>query len=88
MRPRANGRGSFRFFEPCDGGRIRARSALRVDLRGALVARLEFRLDYQPLVDLKTGRITGCEALLRWHHPRRGMVSPDRVHPDRGGDRA
>ncbi|MFO7577974.1 MAG: EAL domain-containing protein [Pelovirga sp.] len=48
---------------------------LENDLRFAL-EREEFRLHYQPKVDLKTGRINGCEALLRWQHPQRGLVSP------------
>jgi diguanylate cyclase len=53
---------------------------LQADLHYAL-ARNEFQVYYQPQVDLKTGKITGAEALLRWRHPRHGMVSPDRFIP-------
>ena len=54
--------------------------ALEVDLRNAL-AKEEFELFYQPLVNLKSGRITACEALLRWNHPSRGTVSPMDIIP-------
>lgn len=53
---------------------------LENDLRRALDNQ-ELVLHYQPKVDLKTGRIAGCEALLRWHHPQRGMVSPGKFIP-------
>jgi len=53
---------------------------LEHDLHGALERR-EFCLYYQPKVDLKTGTISGCEALLRWHHPALGMVSPGQFIP-------
>lgn len=53
---------------------------LETALRQAL-ERQEFELHYQPKVDLKTGCINGCEALLRWHHPQRGMVSPGAFIP-------
>jgi diguanylate cyclase (GGDEF)-like protein/PAS domain S-box-containing protein len=52
------------------------RFALEADLRVAL-ARGEFELEYQPLVDLAREEIVGCEALLRWHHPSRGTISPE-----------
>jgi EAL domain-containing protein (putative c-di-GMP-specific phosphodiesterase class I) len=55
--------------------RLRARRTLELDLRKALSAG-EFEVFYQPLVTLKTGVISGFEALLRWHHPLRGMVAP------------
>ena len=54
---------------------ILARLRLESDLRGA-VERSEFRLVYQPIVAIETSRITGFEALVRWHHPDRGLVSP------------
>jgi sensor c-di-GMP phosphodiesterase-like protein len=54
---------------------LRTRCALELDLRNA-VAASEFEVYYQPLVTLETGLISGFEALLRWHHPVRGMVAP------------
>ncbi|MBA1794245.1 EAL domain-containing protein, partial [Escherichia coli] len=51
------------------------RRALEADLRSAL-AEGGFELHYQPLVDLRSDEVTGCEALLRWRHPVRGMISP------------
>jgi diguanylate cyclase (GGDEF)-like protein len=74
-RAKADGGGIFRFFEVEMDARMRARHALELDLRKAILNG-EFELYYQPIVDVKTGRITSCEALLRWHHPERGMISP------------
>jgi EAL domain-containing protein (putative c-di-GMP-specific phosphodiesterase class I) len=54
---------------------LQGRRALELDLREAL-ANDQFQLEFQPLVDLHTGRITTCEALLRWRHPLRGQVPP------------
>ncbi|HZD91879.1 MAG TPA: EAL domain-containing protein [Pseudolabrys sp.] len=70
-----DGRGTYRFFEPEMDTRMRARRELEMDLRQAL-ARDQFELYYQPLVSLETNEITAVEALLRWKHPTRGMVSP------------
>jgi EAL domain-containing protein (putative c-di-GMP-specific phosphodiesterase class I) len=55
--------------------KIRARRHLELDLRQA-IANEALEVHYQPCVSLKDGRITGCEALVRWRHPERGMVSP------------
>ena len=74
-RAKADGGGAFRFFEAEMDARMQARHALELDLRKAIVNG-EFELYYQPIVDVKTERITSCEALLRWHHPERGMVAP------------
>jgi diguanylate cyclase (GGDEF)-like protein/PAS domain S-box-containing protein len=74
-RAKAEGRGTYRFFEPEMDARIKARRALEIDLREALMGGA-FELHYQPLVNLQDGRVTGCEALLRWQHPVRGPVSP------------
>jgi diguanylate cyclase (GGDEF)-like protein len=74
-RAKADGRGAFHFFERAMGEQLQARRALELDLRRALVAG-EFQLYYQPLYNLGDDRVTGCEALLRWNHPERGMVSP------------
>ena len=70
-----DGRRLFRFFEPSMDARLRARRTLEFDLRNALAAG-EFELYYQPLITLETGVISGFEALLRWHHPKRGMMAP------------
>jgi diguanylate cyclase (GGDEF)-like protein/PAS domain S-box-containing protein len=74
-RAKADGRGTSHFFEAEMDRRIQARRVLELDLRKAF-ANGEFDLHYQPLVNLHTDRISGFEALLRWHHPERGMVLP------------
>ena len=79
-RAKAEGRGTFRFFEPDMDARIQARRALEVDLRRALTAG-EFHLVYQPQLDLASNEMTGMEALLRWDHPERGLISPAEFIP-------
>ena len=74
-RAKTDGRDAFRFFEPEMDARMQARRSLELDLRKAL-AMHEFALVYQPQMNLETGQIVGCEALIRWHHPTRGLVSP------------
>jgi diguanylate cyclase (GGDEF)-like protein/PAS domain S-box-containing protein len=74
-RCKADGGNTYRFFEPQMDARMQVRRALELDLRKALVNG-EFTLDYQPIVNLKTGRVSTCEALIRWHHPERGLVPP------------
>src|ERR1700716_2213268 len=74
-RAKADGRGTFCFFRDEMAQTVEARRILELDLRKAL-ANEEFELFYQPLVNLKSGRIATCEALLRWNHPVRGTVSP------------
>jgi len=74
-RAKADGRGAFHFFERAMDEQLQARRALELDLRRALTAG-EFELYYQPLYNLGAEQVTGCEALLRWRHPDRGMVSP------------
>jgi len=74
-RAKADGRGTWRFFEPEMDTSIRARRALGNDLRDAL-ARGEFKLLFQPVYDLKRERVGSFEALLRWQHPVRGVVPP------------
>jgi diguanylate cyclase (GGDEF)-like protein/PAS domain S-box-containing protein len=69
--------GSYLFFEPDMNERAHERRELERDLRQAL-GRGEFELHYQPLVDTHTMRVCGAEALLRWRHPTRGLVMPDR----------
>jgi diguanylate cyclase (GGDEF)-like protein len=73
-RAKADGRGCYRFFEAEMDVRMQARRALELDLRGAL-ARGQLELFYQPQVLAGSG-ISGFEALLRWHHPTHGLVSP------------
>ena len=79
-RAKAEGRGIWRFFEPEMDARLQARRVLELDLRAAL-ANGEFELHYQPLYDLRKERIGGFEALLRWFHPVRGLVSPTEFVP-------
>jgi diguanylate cyclase (GGDEF)-like protein len=77
---KADGRGTYRFFEAAMDSRMKERREIEVALRRSLAAG-DFELHYQPLVDVDTRRITGCEALLRWNHPERGTVSPAEFVP-------
>ncbi|MBR1161122.1 EAL domain-containing protein [Bradyrhizobium elkanii] len=79
-RAKMEGRGTWRFFEPAMDASLQRRRAIELDLREAM-AKDEFSLYYQPLYDLHLDRICGFEALLRWHHPKRGLVSPDQFIP-------
>ncbi len=72
---KANGRSTYRFFEAGMDARLKERRALELDLREA-ITRDGLELHYQPLVNLRDDRITGCEALLRWRHHARGMIPP------------
>jgi diguanylate cyclase (GGDEF)-like protein len=72
---KADGRRTYRFFEPGMGARVHALRTLEQDLRQAIIDG-DFELLYQPLVNLSDNRVTGCEALLRWRHPQRGLISP------------
>jgi len=74
-RAKADGGGTYRFFEAEMDARMQARRALEMDLRKA-VLKNEFELNYQPIIDVKSGAITSCEALIRWRHPERGMIPP------------
>jgi predicted signal transduction protein with EAL and GGDEF domain len=77
---KASGRRTFRFFVPEMDSRMKARRALEADLKDALVQG-GFEVHYQPVLDLAGDMVTGCEALLRWHHPGRGMISPAEFIP-------
>jgi diguanylate cyclase (GGDEF)-like protein len=72
---KAAGRDTLRFYAPSMGEEARNRQALISDLRKALSTD-ELKVYYQPQIDLKTGALSGFEALVRWHHPKRGVVSP------------
>lgn len=79
-RAKADGGSVHRFFEMEMDARMRARRALELDLRKAIV-NSEFELYYQPIVDLKSGQVSSCEALIRWHHPEHGMIAPNDFIP-------
>jgi EAL domain-containing protein (putative c-di-GMP-specific phosphodiesterase class I) len=74
------GRRTYRFFEPEMDARVRARRILEMDLRHAIIDG-SFEVHYQPSVSLKDNKIIGCEALLRWRHSERGMISPAEFIP-------
>lgn len=75
-----NGRQTYEFFKPAMNVRAVERQSIEESLRRAL-ERQEFVLHYQPKISLRTGAITGAEALIRWNHPTRGLVSPDQFIP-------
>src|SRR5262245_35976761 len=77
---KAAGRRTHRFFQPMMDAQIRARRQLEMDLRQA-IADGGFEVYYQPCLDLQDGSITGCEALVRWRHPERGLISPAEFVP-------
>ena len=79
-RAKAEGRGTWRWFEAKMEAKAQARRNLELDLRNALESEA-FELYYQPIFNLKTKRIEACEALLRWPHRERGMVSPAEFIP-------
>jgi diguanylate cyclase (GGDEF)-like protein len=74
-RAKGDGRGTFRFFEPAMDLQMQTRRIMEQDLRRALPAG-EFELYYQPVVNLARNEISGFEALIRWNHPRQGLVGP------------
>ncbi len=72
---KTDGRGTYCFFEPAMDAGMQKRRQLEVDLRRA-IAGSQFEIYYQPQVNAGTEEVVGFEALLRWHHPERGLVSP------------
>jgi predicted signal transduction protein with EAL and GGDEF domain len=74
-RAKGDGRGTFRFFEPAMDLQMQIRRIMEQDLRKALPSG-EFELHYQPIVNLASKEISGFEALIRWNHPSKGLVSP------------
>ena len=79
-RAKNDGRGTYRLFHPEMDAEMQTRHALEIDLRAALLSE-QLELFFQPLVDLRVEKIIGFEALLRWRHPTRGLVSPDQFIP-------
>ncbi|MFF8801153.1 MULTISPECIES: EAL domain-containing protein [unclassified Methylobacterium] len=79
-RVKDEGRGTLRFFEAAMDEQLQARRRIEHELSGA-IGRDELRLYYQPIVNGRTGEIETFEALIRWHHPERGCVSPAEFIP-------
>jgi diguanylate cyclase (GGDEF)-like protein/PAS domain S-box-containing protein len=79
-RAKNQGRFRFRLFEPAMDAEVQARKLLELELRRA-IRREELVLEYQPQLDLSSGRFVGVEALVRWRHPRRGLVLPGEFIP-------
>ena len=79
-RAKESGKGRYEVFEPAMHAAIVDRLELEVDLRRG-IERGELELAYQPIFSLRTGAIAGLEALVRWRHPRRGLVRPDSFIP-------
>jgi diguanylate cyclase (GGDEF)-like protein len=79
-RAKADGRGTYHFFQPDMDAQMQERRRLELDLRKALLAN-QFELYYQPLIDAVTREVSGFEALLRWNHPERGVIGPDDFIP-------
>ncbi|WP_462121152.1 putative bifunctional diguanylate cyclase/phosphodiesterase [Methylorubrum thiocyanatum] len=77
---KADGKDCWRSFDPALEEKVQRHRQLDVDMRAALAAD-EMELHYQPLVDMRSGRVTGFEALLRWNRPGQGWVSPGEVIP-------
>ncbi|WFU51610.1 PAS domain S-box protein [Sinorhizobium terangae] len=77
---KSSGRGTYRRFDVAMHAQLQAHQKMKIALRGAL-ERNEFELFYQPLISLKSRRVTGCEALLRWRNPERGMIAPSEFVP-------
>jgi predicted signal transduction protein with EAL and GGDEF domain len=79
-RAKNSGRGALHFFEPGMDVQMQARRTLECDMRAALPAG-QFELHYQPVLNLARQEIVGVEALVRWRHPERGMISPAEFIP-------
>jgi diguanylate cyclase (GGDEF)-like protein len=79
-RAKFDGRRVYRLFQVAMDAEMQARRLLELDLRSAL-RNDQFEVYYQPLIDLRAEAVTGFEALLRWHHPERGLIPPDQFIP-------
>ena len=80
FRSKAEGRNTYHFYLAEMDAEIQARKAMEHDLRAALGTD-QLEMHYQPLIDARSGRIIGCEALVRWRHPERGWISPAEFIP-------
>jgi diguanylate cyclase (GGDEF)-like protein len=79
-RSKSAGRNCFTLYDEAMSAELEARNTLEGDLRDA-IARCQFEVHYQPYFDVQTGRRRGVEALVRWRHPTRGLISPDLFIP-------
>lgn len=77
-RAKSDGRNTIVYFEERMNVEARSRAELERDMRRG-IARLEFELYYQPQLDLRSGAVSGAEALIRWNHPQRGLLAPGHV---------
>jgi len=75
FRSKAEGRNNYHFYVAAMDAEIQARKVVEHDLRLALGTD-QLEMHYQPLIEMRTGEVVGCEALIRWNHPERGWVSP------------
>jgi diguanylate cyclase (GGDEF)-like protein len=74
-RAKGDGRGVYRFFEPEMDAVMQRRRSLELAMRNALQSG-EFELYYQPVINVSDNTVSSCEALIRWHHPERGLIQP------------
>ena len=79
-RAKAEGRGTYHFFQQEMDAQMQVRRGMELDLRKALLAD-QFVLHYQPIIHVASGDISGFEALIRWNHPERGLIMPDEFIP-------
>lgn len=80
FRSKAEGRNNYHFYVAAMDAEIQARKVVEHDLRLALGTE-QLEMHYQPLIEMRTGEVIGCEALIRWKHPGRGWVSPAEFIP-------
>ncbi len=78
---KAEGRSCYRVFNQAMHQQVLNRLKIESYLRTALNQPEQFYLMYQPIIELATGRVAGCEALARWHHPQAGLISPEHFIP-------
>lgn len=76
-RSKSLGKGTYRFYEPDMNNELFRSSVVKAEFKAALASTDQLELRYQPLVNLFSGQVIGSEALIRWHHPRLGLLPPD-----------